>query len=252
MIRIAAVGDLHIGEEARGRFRPAFAELAGTADLLLIAGDLTRRGTREEALAVRDELTGLPIPTIAVLGNHDHESGCQDEVASILRDAGIVVLEGSSTVHEVDGVRVGIAGTKGFGGGFAGSSGTEFGEEEMKAFIRHSRALAERLGWSLAGLDTDVRIALMHYAPVRETLRGEPPEIYPFLGSFLLAEAVDNAGADLALHGHAHAGVEKGVTPGGVHVRNVAHPVIRHAYNLYTIEPKAHQAPPQPDAISIT
>ena len=252
MIRVAAVGDLHIGTEARGHFRPAFTGLAGTADLLLIAGDLTRRGTREEALAVRDELTGLGIPVVTVLGNHDYESDMQHEIAAILTDAGIVVLEGTSSVLEIGGVRVGVAGTKGFGGGFTGSSGAEFGEQEMKAFIRHGRMHAERLGAALEALEADVRIALLHYAPVRETLRGEPPEIFPFLGSFLLGEAVDRAGADLVLHGHAHAGVEKGVTPGGIHVRNVAHPVIRHAYGLYTLEPKPRAARPEPESIAIT
>lgn len=237
MIRVAAVGDLHIGRDSRGRYRPAFEELPGRADVLLVAGDLTRRGTAAEATIAAEELSQLGIPTIAVLGNHDHESGCPGEVERILRASGVEVLEGTSTAFEVDGARVGVAGTKGFGGGFAGASATEFGEEPMKAFIRHTRELAQRFGDALAALETDVRIALLHYAPIPETLRGEKPEIYPFLGSYLFAEAIDRAGADLAVHGHAHAGVEKGVTPGGVHVRNVAQPVIGHAYGLYTLEP---------------
>jgi Icc-related predicted phosphoesterase len=126
-----------------------------------------------------------------------------------------------------------VAGTKGFGGGFAGACGSEFGEPEMKAFINHTRELAENLERSLAGLDADLRVALLHYSPVEGTLLGERLEIYPFLGSYLLAEAVDRAGADLVLHGHAHRGTEQGVTPGGVQVRNVAQPVIRHAYHVY-------------------
>jgi len=134
------------------------------------------------------------------------------------------------------GVRVGVAGTKGFGGGFAGACGSEFGEPEMKAFTRHSRELAERFGVALRELDCDVRLAVTHYSPVPETLVGERPEIYPFLGSYLLAQAIDSApDTALAVHGHAHAGSERGTTPGGVKVRNVAHPVIKQAYNVYQL-----------------
>ena len=129
-----------------------------------------------------------------------------------------------------------MAGSKGFGGGFENACGSEFGEAEMKAFVGHTRALAERLRGALAALRSDVRIALLHYAPIPGTLRGERLEIYPFLGSHLLAQAVDGAGADLVLHGHAHAGSEKGATPGGVPVRNVAQPVIRSAYRVFCFE----------------
>lgn len=145
----------------------------------------------------------------------------------------------ATTVVEVDGLRLGIAGVKGFGGGFAGACGSDFGEPEMKAFIRHTKETAERLEDTLDELDTDVRVALLHYSPVEDTLRGERLEIYPFLGSYLLAEAIDRAGADLVVHGHAHNGAEKGLTPGGVPVRNVAQPVIRQAYAVYTVEPSS-------------
>ena len=133
---------------------------------------------------------------------------------------------------------------KGFGGGFAGASGAEFGEPEMKAFIRHTKERSEALGSALASLRTDVRVALMHYAPIRETLQGEPPEIFPFLGSYLLAEAVDRSGADLVIHGHAHRGTEHGVTPGGVNVRNVAQTVIRQAYAVYGFETATRRRDP--------
>ncbi|WP_345672194.1 metallophosphoesterase family protein, partial [Streptomyces phyllanthi] len=136
------------------------------------------------------------------------------------------------------GVQVGVAGTKGFGGGFAGGSGSEFGEPEMKAFVRHTRGCADGLRRALEQLDEDgcaVRIALTHFSPVPDTLVGEPLEIYPFLGSYLLAEAIDGAGADLAVHGHAHMGTEYGVTSGGVRVRNVAQPVIRRAFAVYRL-----------------
>jgi Icc-related predicted phosphoesterase len=238
-VRIAAVGDVHLDEDVVGRFRPALDHLGGKADLLLLAGDLTRHGTAGEARCVATEFGGLPVPVIAVLGNHDYHSDAQDEVTKILEDAGIVVLERTGVVLDIDDLRVGVAGAKGFGGGFAGRCGSEFGEPEMKAFIRHSRAIAEEFGAALRDLDCDIRVALTHYAPVAETLLGEPPEIYPFLGSYLLGQAIDSAPTALALHGHAHAGSERGTTPAGVRVRNVAHPVIKQAYNVYqlTAEP---------------
>lgn len=235
MIRIAAVGDVHAGADSRGRLRPGFADLSTNADVLLLAGDLTRCGSPDEAKVLVEELDGAGVPVVAVLGNHDHHAARVKDLTSVLRAGGITVLEGASTVLEVDGCRLGIAGTKGFGGGFAGASGSDFGEPEMKAFVGHTKALAQRLHDSLASLDTDYRVALLHYAPVPDTLAGERLEIFPFLGSYLLAEAIDSAGAHLVVHGHAHAGTEKGVTAGGVHVRNVAQPVIRQAYALYCL-----------------
>jgi Icc-related predicted phosphoesterase len=235
VIRLAAVGDVHVGADSRGRLRPQLEHLAEQADVLLLAGDLTRCGSPEETLVLTEELAGVGVPVVAVLGNHDYHAEKVKQVVGVLRDGGVTVLEGSSTVIEVDGCRVGIAGTKGFGGGFAGANGTAFGEPEMKAFVGHTKALAERLHDSLAALDTDYRVALLHYSPVPDTLLGERLEIYPFLGSYLLAEAIDKAGADLVVHGHAHGGTEKGVTAGGVHVRNVAQPVLRQAYALYCL-----------------
>ncbi|MFG2819678.1 metallophosphoesterase [Kitasatospora sp. NPDC048365] len=237
-VRVAAVGDIHLAPDAAGRYRGAFQALGGQADVLLLAGDLTRHGSAEEARTVAAEVAGLPVPVLAVLGNHDHQDGRPDEVAAILRDeGGVGVLEGSAAVLSLAGRRVGVAGTKGFGGGFPGRCCSEFGEEEMKAFVRYSRRLAEGLHEALTGLaDCDLRIALTHFSPVPDTLAGEPLEIYPFLGSYLLAEAIDAGGADLAVHGHAHAGTERGLTTGGVPVRNVAQPVIRHAFALYELD----------------
>ncbi|MEU7567327.1 metallophosphoesterase [Streptomyces fradiae] len=238
MIRVAAVGDIHLSPESAGALRPAFDTLGDCADLLLLAGDLTRHGTVEEARVVAREVAGLPVPVVAVLGNHDYQSDLQDEVGAVLEEVGVTVLEGRGTVLRVVGVRVGVAGTKGFGGGFAGRSGGEFGEPEMKEFIRYTRRCADGLAASLRMLqeaDCAVRIALTHYAPVPDTLAGEPLEIYPFLGSYLLAEAVDEAGADLAVHGHAHMGSEHGMTGGGVRVRNVAQPVLGQAFAVYRL-----------------
>jgi Icc-related predicted phosphoesterase len=235
VIRVAAVGDLHAGTDSRGKIRPQFNDLADRADVLLLAGDLTRLGRADEATVLAGELDGLPVPVVAVLGNHDHHDGRPQEVRRLVEGAGITVLEGEGTTVEVAGRRVGIAGAKGFGGGFAGACASEFGEEEMKAFVRHSRSRAESLENALGALDADVRVALLHYSPVADTLVGEPPEIYPWLGSYLLGEAIDAAGADLAIHGHGHRGTEKGCTPGGVPVRNVALPVIGRAYNVYRV-----------------
>ncbi|WP_137990877.1 metallophosphoesterase family protein [Streptomyces vilmorinianum] len=246
MIRVAAVGDIHLGEDSRGLLRPAFETLGESADVLLLAGDLTRHGTAAEARVVAQEAGGLPIPVVAVLGNHDYHADEQDAVAEILTDAGVHVLERSGVVLPVRGTRLGIAGTKGFGGGFPGRSAGEFGEPEMKAFVRHSRDCAhglERASRELAEAECETRIALTHFSPVPDTLAGEPPEIFPFLGSYLLAEAMDRAGADLAVHGHAHLGTEHGVTPGGIRVRNVAQAVTGRACALYHLHPSGVEEP---------
>ncbi|MEU2391763.1 metallophosphoesterase [Streptomyces sp. NPDC007369] len=244
MTRIAAVGDIHLAPGSEGLLRPAFDTLGGSADLLLLAGDLTRHGTPEEAAVVAGEVRGLPVPVVAVLGNHDYQSDRQDEVADVLREAGVSVLEGTSVRIDGNGTPIGVAGTKGFCGGFAGRCAGDFGEPEMKALVRAARESAEGLRQALDGLadaDCAVRIALTHFAPVPDTLAGEPLEIYPFLGSYLLAEAIDAAGADLAVHGHAHHGTEHGMTVGGVRVRNVAMPVIGRAFAVY------HLATARPD-----
>jgi len=236
VIRVAAVGDVHMSEDARGSLHEAFAALPDRADVLLLAGDLTRTGTEDELQVLLDELDAAAVPQYAVLGNHDFECDRVDALVKLLEGGGVRVLEGDADVVRVNGATLGIAGTKGFGGGFAGACGSDFGEPEMKAFMAHSRERACALEQALASLDTDVRIALLHYAPVPDTLEGERLEIYPFLGSYLFAEAIDAVGADLAVHGHAHAGTEKGVTAGGGDVRNVAEPVIRSPYRIYCFE----------------
>jgi Icc-related predicted phosphoesterase len=235
MTCVAAVGDIHLDRDLAGHLRPALETAAKQADLLLVAGDLTRHGTVDEAEVVAAELAGLAIPVIVVLGNHDYHSNQQEAVRDILERAGIVVLEGETFRTEIDGVTVGVAGAKGFGVGFAGRCASDFGEPEMKAFTRHAKAAARSLHNALEKLDADVRIVMTHYAPVEDTLRGEPPEIWPFLGSYLLAEAADAVGADLYIHGHAHAGTEQGMTAGGISVRNVAQPVLRRPYALYRV-----------------
>ena len=234
-MRVAAVGDLHVGRDSRGHVRSAFAQVADQADVLLLAGDLTQHGEPDEARILADELAQIAVPTFAVLGNHDYHRDQQDRIRSCLEDAGVRVLELEADTLEIRGQRLGIAGAKGFGGGFAGACCSEFGEPETKAFIRTTKRIAERLEHVLANLTADVRIALTHYSPIEGTLVGERLEIYPFLGSYLLGEAIDRAQCQLALHGHAHRGCERGLTPAGVPVRNVARPVIQHAYRVYVV-----------------
>lgn len=235
MIRVGAVADYHAGTDSAGTLRPALEGIEERADVLLLGGDLTRVGDPEEAQVLAGELRGTTVPMVAVLGNHDYHSGRDREVASILRDVGVTVLEGDATLLNVNGSVLGVAGVKGFGGGFAGACATPFGETEMKVFVEHTHKTAEQLEQALSSIAADARVALVHYAPIPDTLEGERLEIYPFLGSYLLGEAIDRAGAHLAVHGHAHAGTEKGMTPGGIPVRNVAMPVIGAAYRVYCL-----------------
>jgi Icc-related predicted phosphoesterase len=234
MIRVAAVGDIHVGEDCVGCV--GLTEANECADVLLLAGDLTRVGAIGEAKVLAGELHDVEIPVVAVLGNHDYHQDQQNAIRDELTSAGATVLDGSACVLNVAGGTLGIAGTKGFGGGFTGASGSDFGEPEMKAFIRHTQSIAESLRNALDSLEADRRIVLLHYSPVPDTLQGERPEIYPFLGSYLLGEAIDSAGADLVLHGHAHRGTEKGFTQQGIRVRNVARPVIASPFNVYELD----------------
>lgn len=235
-VRVAAVGDVHVGVDS-GPVLGAPGLLGENADLLLVAGDLTRHGTAAEAEVLARELAASPVPVVVVLGNHDYESDTSGQVRAVIEDAGVIVLDGDSTVVAVDGVRVGVAGTPGFGGGFRGASCSEFGEPLMKAFVHHTRSMADALCRSLTALDADVRIAMTHYSPIEATLEGERLEIYPFLGSYLLAEAIDAGGAHLAVHGHAHRGSRSGTTPCGVPVRNVAQAVLRRPFTVLRLDP---------------
>jgi Icc-related predicted phosphoesterase len=247
MIRLAAVGDVHCGTDMGTQTRSQFASVPDHADALLLAGDLTRLGLPDEARVFADALRELSdIPVAAVLGNHDHHSDRQDEVRDILEDAQVRVLDGSSVVWQLGGARVAIAGSKGFGGGFEGTHATAFGEREMKAYAEHTRDLADRLDQCLGDVaEADLTVLLLHYAPIRDTLAGEPREIFPFLGSYLFAELADRHRVDLVLHGHAHRGTERGRTPGGIPVRNVAQAVIQQGYAVYTLDPPRGRTDPR-------
>lgn len=236
MIRVAAVGDVHFDRSSRGRLSRYWNQLAGKAGAFLLAGDLTQVGHEEEIKVLAADLAECPIQVVAILGNHDYHLNQEEIVMGHLRDAGVIVLDRSSTILNINGKSVGIYGVKGFGGGFMGACCSDFGEPETKAFIGHTKELAQDLREGLQALDTDYKIALMHYSPTAQTLLGEKKEIYPFLGSYLLAEAVDAGRADVVFHGHAHKGIEYGQTLGGVPVRNVAQPVIRHAFKIYSLD----------------
>ena len=236
MIRVAAVGDVHFSDTPDRELGDYWAELHNHADLFLLAGDLTTHGGIDQARALASQLDRIKVPIFAVLGNHDYHNDQNDEICNLMRKAGVTVLEGGSATIAVNGETIGMAGTSGFGGGFAGACGSAFGEPHMKAFIHHTEQLAARLERSLSEMKTDFRVALLHYAPIKETVAGERLEIYPFLGSYLLAEAIDRAGADLVIHGHAHHGQEKGVTAGGIPVRNVAFPMLHRPYAVYDLE----------------
>ncbi|MEV6276431.1 metallophosphoesterase [Nocardia sp. NPDC051832] len=239
-VRVAAIADLHMRPIVAGKFRPAFLQLAEHADVLLLAGDLTEGGRMVEAELLCAELDRVPIPMVGVLGNHDHDRKQGYRIAAMLTAHGVRMLEGDTVTLELAGVRVGIAGVMGGSGGYPGLPGDpDNANPEHRERMLRGPIDADILRQSLDTLDTDIRIALMHFSPVVETLLGEPIRIYPGLGCHELATAIDHGRADLALHGHAHAGTESGQTPGGVPVRNVSYPVLRRPYAVYTVEPTA-------------
>ncbi|MGO9515685.1 MAG: metallophosphoesterase family protein [Candidatus Korobacteraceae bacterium] len=217
-MRIAAVGDLHFSPKSYEHLRDQLSHVREEADLLVLAGDLTNFGRPAEMTALMNALVRLRLPIVAVLGNHDYESGEHAELMNIMTAEGIKVLDG--TAYERDGV--GFAGTKGFPGGFGRGALTAFGEPEVKAFVQAAIDEALKLERALSQLGTPKRIVVLHYSPISETVKGEPPEIYPYLGSSRLAEVVDRHGADLVLHGHAHSGSAEGKTTAGCPVYNVA------------------------------
>ena len=217
-MRIAATADLHHSAQTLGILKEQVGRVRDEADVLVVAGDLTNCGRPEEMEPLVNVLVRLRIPTIAVLGNHDYESGQEAELSRMMTSEGIKVLNG--TGYEREGV--GFAGTKGFIGGFGRGVLTAFGEPEIKAFVKASIDEAMKLERAMSQLRTAKRVVVLHYAPIVATVTGEAPEIYPYLGSSRLAEVVDRHGADLIVHGHAHHGSLSGKTTGGIPVHNVA------------------------------
>ena len=217
-MRIAAIGDLHFAHQGYDRFREQMSHVRDEADVLILAGDLTNFGELREMESLINALVRLRIATVAVLGNHDYESGHAGELMKMMTDQGVKVLDG--TGYERDGV--GFAGAKGFGGGFGRGALTAFGEPEVKAFVQGAIDESLKLERALSQLRTPKRVVVLHYSPVVATVAGEPPEIYPYLGSSRLAEVIDRHGADLVVHGHAHSGSAEGKTTAGCPVYNVA------------------------------
>lgn len=223
-LRIAAVADLHVKKTSQGGLQPLFAKATETADVILLCGDLTDYGAPDEArVLAKDITTYLRIPAIGVLGNHDFETGRQDEIKQILIDAGVTMLDGD--VVELGGV--GFAGVKGFGGGFGRRSLGAWGEEIIKKFVHETIEEALKLEAALARLRTPQKIAVLHYAPIQATVEGEPPEIIAFLGSTRLEEPIDRYRVSTVFHGHAHHGSLEGKTKAGAAVYNVAMPLLK-------------------------
>jgi Icc-related predicted phosphoesterase len=222
-MRFAAVGDLHVTKDSAGSLRGLFQQANEAADVLLLCGDLTDYGTAEEAHVPADELGAATIPVVAVLGNHDYESGAQQAVRDILTHAGVRVLDGEAC--EIDGV--GIAGVKGFAGGFGRGSLGAWGESAIKLFVQEALHEAMKLESALAKLRTPRRIAILHYSPIAGTVEGEPVEIYPFLGSSRLEEPLLRYPVDAVFHGHAHRGALEAKTINGMPVYNVAKPLLQ-------------------------
>jgi Icc-related predicted phosphoesterase len=222
-IRIAAVGDLHCRKTSGGTIAPLLAPVNDEADVLLLCGDLTDYGLVEEAHVLAKELSHVRIPMVAVLGNHDLEAGAQAEIGRVLTEAGVQLLDGDAV--EVHGV--GFAGVKGFVGGFGRGTLGPWGEPMIKAFVQEAISEALKLEAALQRLRTERRVALMHYAPVRGTVEGEPPEIFAYCGCGRLEEPLHRYPVDVVFHGHAHHGSPVGETENGIPVHNVALPLMR-------------------------
>jgi Icc-related predicted phosphoesterase len=217
-MRVAATADIHFNPAAWEPMRPQVERVRDEADVLVLAGDLTNYGKTSEMEPLLNILVRLRIPIIAVLGNHDYESGQEQELMKMMATEGIKIIDG--TGYERDGV--GFAGTKGFIGGFGRGVLTAFGEREVKSIVQAAIDESLKLERALSQLRTPKRVVIMHYAPIAATVMGEAPEIFPYLGTSRMAEVVDRHGADLIVHGHAHHGAAEGNTVGGVPVYNIA------------------------------
>jgi Icc-related predicted phosphoesterase len=226
VLRLAAVSDIHYSRTAQGSMGPLFSQIAEAADVLLLGGDLTDYGLAEEARILAKDLAPVKIPVVAVLGNHDFESGEEGDIAKVLTDVGVHMLDGDSWEYR----GVGFAGVRGFCGGFGRGALGPWGEPIIKGFVNEAVQEALKLESALARLSTDRRIVLMHYAPIRDTVQGESLEIFPFLGSSRLEEPISRFDVTAVFHGHAHRGAPEGRTARGIPVYNVAYLVLKTAY----------------------
>src|SRR2546423_5579509 len=243
-VRIAAAGDIHCSEQTRDQTRRAFAEIDGTVDLVLLAGDLTTHGEPDQGAVLADACRDLETPVVAVLGNHDWHVNRATELTAVLEVAGIAVLDRSTTTRRVDGCDVGVAGVKGFVGGFPGCNLPDFGEPSLRAVYAEAGDEVAALDHGLNEIATcPFRIVLLHYAPTTETLRGEPSEIWAFLGTDRLAHPIAEHRPDLVLHGHAHSGTFE-ADLAGVPVFNVSVPVMKRAFWVFEVTAAARPTTP--------
>lgn len=241
-VRVAAAGDIHCDEQSGPAAREALSALEGAADLVLLAGDLTTHGEPRQAAVLAEACAEVDLRVAAVLGNHDHHAGHAAEVASLLSEAGVDLIDGRHAIYDVGGAQVGVAGAKGFVGGFHGHGLTDFGEPSLRALYAETGAEVDALASGLAAIALcQFRIALMHYSPLAGTLRGEPVEIWTFLGSDRLAAPILEHRPDLVLHGHAHAGAFE-VSLDGIPVHNVSVPVIGRDFWIFELT-AAERAP---------
>jgi uncharacterized protein len=230
-LRVAAIGDLHVKEDQSAPYRELFGEISREADVLVLTGDLTDLGKPREAEILAEDLRACSIPVIGVLGNHDYECGQESEIKAIVKNAGMHLLDGSS--HEVDGV--GFVGVKGFAGGFGRRMLGAFGEGAIKTFVAETMNEAMRLENAMRGVRAKRAVVVLHYAPVPDTIEGEPLEIFPFLGSSRLAETIDRFKVSAVVHGHAHRGRYEGRTPAGAPVYNVAYHIEKPSGRPYAL-----------------
>jgi uncharacterized protein len=231
LMTIAGLADLHVREDHKQPYRELFAEISQHAKVMVLCGDLTDLGKPREAEILADDLRACSIPIVAVLGNHDYESGHVEEISQIMRDAGVHLLDGSS--HEIDGV--GFVGVKGFIGGFGRRMLGSFGEAAIKELVATTHHEAMRLFNAMRAVKTRRSVVVLHYAPIAETIEGEPLEIYPFLGSSRLAETIDRFKVSAVLHGHAHVGKYEGRTPNGNPVYNCAQGITKPGGRSYAL-----------------
>ncbi len=228
VVRVAALGDIHCTKSSEGTLQPLFAQMAESADILALCGDLVDYGLPEEAHVLARELAPVlkSHKVVAVLGNHDFQGDQPDVIKQTLCDVGVTVLDGDAV--ELDGV--GFAGAKGFCGGFGRRALEPWGETAIKAFVREAVDETLKLESALARLRTRQRICVLHYAPIQATVEGEPPEIFPFLGSSRLEEPINRYQASAVLHGHAHHGSPEGRTSTGIPVYNVSMALLRRSF----------------------
>lgn len=230
-LKIAAIGDIHVKETSRGVYQTLFEDISKNADALVLCGDLCDLGLVSEAEILVKELAACTIPVIAILGNHDYENNKQDEIVKMLKENKVQIVHGVEYILEHRGKKYGFTGVKGFGGGFRPSMWGRFGEPEQKAFYDAIAGEVQQLENGLNRLmrtaDLEKMFVVLHFAPVRDTLHGELPELYPFLGSTRLEEVIDRYPVAAVFHGHAHFGYPKGKTEKGIPVYNVASPIMQ-------------------------